>query len=282
MKKKAVNEKNSLEQFLIDSKKWFVENKTKTYQFVLVFLLVLAAILVVRANMGGSARKLNDVDAVYALADDVDTIKDATARYQNGEVGAEIQVKLGDSYLSLGSGEVQRKIANSRNASGDETAAALDPTVNFKAAVGAYEAAAAKGGAELKARAYYGVGVANESLAAVAASGEVDAAVEAAKAAYAKVAEVCANSPYAAPAAARLAALGKGLTVDYYKAVAEQFNTLPTATETPSILTGNTELTPGETPEVEDFDLNDDASSDEAAPAEDAAPTPETEAAPAE
>lgn len=291
-KSKIVNEKNSLEQFLIRAKKWCEGNKTKAFQSVLVFILVVAAIWVVRANMNGGSSRLNGFDAAhtaatqnyFASADyapNTQVLQEAANAYPKGETGAEARVELGEAFVRAGLGDVQRKTANSKADKNDEAVAALDPNVNFNAAVAAFEEAAKLGSAEMKARAFYGAGIAKECAASVAADdAQATAALDEAKAYFEKVAASCPTSPFCEAAAKRVASLGSALTVDYYKNVANRFKNLPIPQETESILSGETELTPGETPAVEGFDLNADAETAEAPATQEGVATEET--APAE
>ena len=280
MAKKISNDKNSLEQLLIRGKDGLAQNKAKAGQFLLVFVVVLLAIWVIRAKMTGGDSTLTAADAVRATATEPKQLADAAATFK-GETAAALYVDAGEAYLNLGATEIARKKANSRAAENDPVAAALDPSVNFNEAVKAFDAAFGIGSADLKARAAFGAGSAQEALASVAADdAAVAAAVEAAKAQYAKVAEACASSPYCAVAAERLAALDRAVAADYLKAAAKKFRELPTPPEkAESILPSDGELTPGETTNVGEFELNADEPAAEAAPAEEA---PATEAAPAE
>ncbi len=291
MAKKISNDKNSLEQLLIRGKDGLAQNKAKACQFILVFVVVLLAIWVVRAKMTGADSALTAADGIRATATDPKQLVDAAASFK-GETAAALYVDAGEAYLNVGMNEIARKKANSRAAENDPTAAALDPSVNFAEAVKAFDAAFGLGSTDLKARAAFGAGSAQEALASVAADdAAVDAAVEAAKAQYAKVAEVSASSPYCEAAAERLAALERAVAADYLKSAAKKFRELPTPPEkAESILTGDGELTPGETTNVGEFELNADEPATEEAPAE-AAPateevpaeaTPATEEAPAE
>jgi len=280
MAKKISNDKNSLEQLLIRGKDNLAQNKAKAVQFLLVFVVVLGAIWAFRALATGGSAELTKADAVRNSAQ---TPQELVAQASDfvGETAAALYADAGEAFLSQGQNEIARKKANSRAAENDPEAAALDPSVNFGEAVKAFDAAFGLGSAELKARAAFGAGAAQEALASVAADdASVAAAVEAAKAQYAKVAEVCASSPYCESAAARLAALDRAVAVDYLKATAKTFRELPTPPEkAESILTGDGELTPGETANVGEFDLNADEPAAEEAPAEEA---PAAEATPAE
>jgi hypothetical protein len=286
MAKKISNDKNSLEQLLIRGKDSLAQNKAKASQFRLVFVVVLVAIWGIRALKSEGDSTLTAADRARATATEP---KDLVAVAENfgGETAAALYIDAGEAYLNLGTSEIARKKANSRAAENDPEAAALNPSVNFGEAVKAFEAAFGLGSAEMKARAAFGAGAAQEALASVAADdAAVDAAVAEAKAQYAKVAEVCASSPYCAAAAERVAALDRAVAVDYLKAAAKKFRELPTPPEkAESILTGDGELTPGETTNVGEFELNADEAPAEEAPATEAAPAeeaPATEAAPAE
>lgn len=280
MAKKISNDKNSLEQLLIRGKDNLAQNKAKAVQFLLVFVVVLGAIWAFRALATGGSAELTQADAVRNSAQTPQELVAAASGFV-GETAAALYADAGEAFLSQGQNEIARKKANSRAAENDPEAAALDPSVNFGEAVKAFDAAFGLGSADMKARAAFGAGAAQEALASVAADdAAVDAAVEAAKAQYAKVAEVCASSPYCESAAARLAALDRAVAVDYLKATAKTFRELPTPPEkAESILTGDGELTPGETANVGEFGLNADEPATEAAPAEE---TPATEEAPAE
>ena len=85
----------------------------------------------------------------------------------------------------------------------------------------------------------------------------VVAALDAAKACYEKVASASASSPYASLAKKRLESLANPATVDYYKAIAHAFVTLPDPADTPSITTGDDSLEVGAPVDVnEEFNLN--------------------------
>ena len=275
MAKKISNEKNSLEQLLIRGKDGMAQNKAKTLQFVGVFVVVFLAIWVVRSGVLKGDSPLTVADAVRNSAQTPQELAAAAAGFK-GETGAALYADAGEAFLSQGQSEIARKKANSRAAENDPEAAALDPSVAFNEAVKAFDVAFVGGSAELKARAAFGAGAAQEALASVAADdAAVDAAVAEAKAQYAKVAEVCASSPYCKVAAERVASLDRAVAADYLKAAAKKFRELPTPPEkAESILTGDGELTPGETTNVGEFELNADE-----APAEEA---PATEATPAE
>lgn len=286
MAKKISNDKNSLEQLLIRGKDGLAQNKAKAGQFLLVFVVVVVAIYGIRALISGGDSALTVADGVRATATEPKQLVAAAAGFK-GETAAALYVDAGEAYLNVGTTEIARKKANSRAAENDPEAAALDPSVNFVEAGKAFAAAFEIGSAELKARAAYGAGAAQEALASVAADdAAVDAAVAEAKAQYAKVAEACASSPYCKVAAERLAALDRAVAVDYLKAAAKKFRELPTPPEkAESILTGDGELTPGETTNVGEFGLNADEAPAEEAPATEAAPAeeaPAAEAAPAE
>ncbi|MBR4832976.1 MAG: hypothetical protein IKU86_01410, partial [Thermoguttaceae bacterium] len=73
------------------------------------------------------------------------------------------------------------------------------------------------------------------------------------------------------------AALNRAGSTAFYKDAANRFKNLPVPTETESILSGDGELKPGETPNVEGFELN----ADEPAVDEEATEAPAAEVAPA-
>ncbi|MBR4832964.1 MAG: hypothetical protein IKU86_01350 [Thermoguttaceae bacterium] len=180
MAKKISNDKNSLEQLLIRGKDGLAQNKAKTLQFVGVFVVVLLAIWVVRSGVLSGDSALTAADAVRATATEP---KDLVAVAENfvGETAAALYADAGEAYLNAGLGEIARKKANSVAAKNDPEAAALDPSVNFNEAIKAFGAAFGIGSADLKARAAFGAGSAQEALASVAADdAAVDAAVEAA------------------------------------------------------------------------------------------------------
>ena len=281
MAKKISNDKNSLEQLLIRGKDGLAQNKAKAFQFIFVFVVVFVAIWGARSFFSGVNSELTDADAARASAQTPQDLVDAAANFK-GDTAAALYLDAGEMFLAQGQEEIMRKKANSRAAENDPEAAALNPSVAFNEAAKAFETAFGLGSADLKARAAFGVGSAQEALASVAADdAAVDAALEAAKAQYAKVAEVCAKSPYCESAAARLAALNRAVAADYWKTTAKAFRELPTPPEkAESILPGDGELTPGQTTDVGEFGLNDDETpaTEEAAPATDA---PAADAAPA-
>lgn len=283
MTKKIANDKNSLEQLLIRGKDGLTQNKAKAGRGLLVFVLVLVAIWVVRAKFTGVDSRLTAADAVRNAATDPKELADAAALFK-GETAASLYADAGETYLNVGLSEIARKKANSVAAKNDPEAAALDPSVNFGEAMKAFDAAFGLGSADMKARASFGAGAVQEALASVAADdAAVVAALEEAKTRYAKVAEVCASSPYCEAAAERLAALERAVAGDFYKDAANRFKNLPVPSETESILSGDGELKPGETPNVEGFELNaDEPAVDEEATEAPAEEAEAAEAAPAE
>ena len=298
---KKVDEKNSLEQFLIKSKKTFEGNKSAAFQYILIVILAIVVVAMVRVKFfSGASGKLNAADSAYYQATlssfsgsgvaDGQTLLNAASAYKNKVTGDVLNAEAGDAFLTAGQNDVQAKRSYSRGVktSDGENKAPADPSVNFNAAYDAYQAAAKSSDLEVRARAYYGAGVAQESLASVAASdADVEAAIEKAKESYKKVAEASKDSPYCDLATKALQNLDRALTIEFYKSVADKFRNLPEPSDE-SILSGNgDELNVGEQIDVSGFETNDDSGeedvkepqADDPAPAEEAA---SAEAAPAE
>ena len=290
-KAKKVDEKNSLEALLLKGKSAYEENKTKTYQYILIAVLIIVAIVAVRMKFNGASGKYNAADSAYYEATqaafagqgvaDGSVLSAAAASYKNSVTGSVLNADAGDAFLGAGQQDAADKEAYSRGvkSADGETKTPADPSVNFNAAYEAYQAAATSSDVEVQARAYYGCGVAQEALATVAAdAAAVEAAVEKAKEAYKKVAEVSADSPYCALAAKALANLERSMTLDYYKSVANAFANLPEPSEESILSESGDELNAGEEVGVEGFDTNDDSSeTEQEAPAEEEAPAAEGE-----
>lgn len=273
-KAKKADEKNSLEQLLLKGKKAYEGNKTKTYQYILIIVAIIVVFALVRSKFMGASSKYDAADAAYYSATqtsfsgqgaaDGELLKGAAASYKNTLAGDVLNADAGDAYLAAGQADVVAKQAYSRGvkSSDGEVKTPADPTVNFTAAYDAYMVAANSSDAQVRARAYYGAAVAQESLASVAADDAVEPAVEKAKEAYKKVCEN-ESSPYYAPAVKALANLERALTVDYYKSVAKKFTTLPEPSDESILSENNDELKPGEEVKVSDFETNDDSAESE-------------------
>lgn len=272
-KSKKTDEKNSLETLLLKGKRAYEGNKAKTYQYLLIAVLVIVAFVAVRSKLSGASGKYNAADSAYYAATqaafagqgivDGAVLSAAAASYKNNVAGSVLHADAGDAFLSAGQVDVAAKHAYSRGVkeTDGETKVPADPSINFNAAYEAYQAAVASTDAEVRARAYYGSGVAQEALATVAAdAAAVEAAVEKAKDAYKKVAEVSSDSPYCALAAKALSNLERSLTLDYYKSVANQFVNLPEPSSESILPESSGELTSGEQIGVEGFEMNDDSS----------------------
>ena len=290
-KAKKVDEKNSLEALLLKGKSAYEENKTKTFQYVLIAVFIIVAIVAVRMKFNGASGKYNAADSAYYEATqaafagqgvaDGAVLSAAAASYKNTVTGSVLNADAGDAFLGAGQQDAADREAYSRGvkSADGEAKTPADPSVNFNAAYEAYQAATSSSDPEVQARAYYGSGVAQEALATVAADdAAVEAAVEKAKEAYKKVAEVSAESPYCALAAKALANLDRDLTLDYYKSVANAFVNLPEPSDESILSENSDELNVGEGVGVEGFDTNDDASeAEEDAPVEDQTPATESE-----
>ena len=306
---KKTDEKNSLEQLLLRWKKAFEENKKQAYQYILLAVLLILVVVVVRMKFNSASGKLDPADTAYYTATsptfsgvglpDGQMLASAAASYKNTVAGGVLNAEAGDAYLISGQSDVSAAESYSRGvkpAEGEEPVKPADPSVNFTAAFDAYQAATACSDPEVRARAFYGMGVAQELLASVAADdAAVDAALAKAKEAYAKVAEASSTSPYCGPATRALGKLDSALTVDYYKSAANAFVNLPEPSKESILSEGADSLTPGEKVDVKDFETNDDSEEEalpvdepisadaaDAAPAEEAAAPAEEAAAPAE
>ena len=292
-KNKKTDERNSLEQLLIQGKAWYEANSAKTMQFVLVFLLVVLVVWIIRSGVFSSSGKgvmadrayYNATDAAIVTgAPDARALKATADAYRSAKTGAVLYAETGDAFLRCGLRDVQNKRRYSAGATLAKDEKPGDPQENFNAAIEAYNQAAASRDAVVVARANYGAGLAFEQLAAVAASDEdcvarlTDAIERYTKAAVSDDE----NDPYAKMAKSKVETLSKESTVAYYKSVAHKFVTLPDPATTPSIRTGDDSLEPGSGANVgSDFDVNDDEAPETAVetPAEEAAPAPAAEPA---
>jgi len=284
-KSKKADEKNSLEQLLLRWKRYYDENKTKVLQFVLVFAVVVVVVALFRSGVFKGSNKNDVVDTTYyaatqasfagAGAPDADAFAANASAYGATVAGGILHVDAGEAFVRRGFEDVARKQRYSAGTKLGEGEKLNDPKASYNSAIEEFEKAAACSDSDVKARAYYGEGAAQESIASVSDNDEaVVAALEAAKACYEKVATASATSPYASLAKKRLESLAKAATVDYYKAIAHAFVTLPDPADTPSITSGDDSLDVGSPINVdEEFKLNeeDDSASDAAAATEESA-----------
>lgn len=292
MKKlKKADEKNSLEQLLLRWKRYFDENKTKTLQSVVVFLVVVVAVLLFRSGAFKGSNKNDFVDETYyaatqasfegASAPDADAFAVAGEAYKNTAAGDVLYVDAAESFVRRGNQEVTRKQRYSAGTKLEEGEKLPDPKESYNSAIANFEKAASSRDPEIKARAVYGEGVAQEALASVSDSDDaVVAALNAAKACYESVVSDSSNSPYASLAKERLGKVASEQTINYYKAIAHAFVTLPDPADAPSITSGDNTLETGSPVNVDkEFQLNNDeaetekadsaeASSEEATPSE--------------
>lgn len=288
-KSKKTDEKNSLEQLLIRWKQYYDENRTKVFQFVLIFVVVVVVVSLLRSGVFKGSNKNDIVDTTYYAATqssfagvgapDADAFASNATAYGSTVAGGVLHVDAGEAFVRRGFEDVARKQRYSAGTKLEEGEKLNDPKASYTSAVEEFEKAAACSDADVKARAYYGQGAAQESIASVSDSDEaVVAALDAAKACYEKVASASATSPYASLAKKRLESLAKPATVDYYKAIAHAFVTLPDPADTPSITSGDNSLDVGSSINVgEEFKLE-GSDSDSAEPAGE---SPSAEAAPA-
>lgn len=284
-KSKKADEKNSLEQLLLRWKRYYDENKTKVLQFVLVFAVVVVVVALFRSGVFKGSNKNDVVDTTYyaatqasfagAGAPDADAFAANASAYGATVAGGILHVDAGEAFVRRGFEDVARKQRYSAGTKLGEGEKLNDPKASYNSAIEEFEKAAACSDPDVKARAYYGEGAAQESIASVSDNDEaVVAALDAAKACYEKVATASATSPYASLAKKRLESLAKAATVDYYKAIAHAFVTLPDPADTPSITSGDDSLDVGSPINVdEEFKLNeeDDSASDAAAATEESA-----------
>ncbi|MGI6400895.1 MAG: tetratricopeptide repeat protein [Thermoguttaceae bacterium] len=277
-KSKRADERNSLEQLLLRWKRKYDENRTKTLQVVLVFLLVVVVVLLFRSGIFGGADKNDVADNAYfaatqssfagVSAPDADAFAAVASSYENTPTGALLHINAGEAFVRRGLADVTRKQRYSAGTKLEEGEMLGDPAQSYSAAIEEFEKAlSSSSDADVKARALYGQGVAHESLASVADNDQsVVEALNAAKACYEKVLEVSPQSPYVPLAKEYLGRLDSEHTVEYYKATAHAFVTLPDPAETPSITSGDDSLEAGSMFDLgEEFDLQDD---DEASSAE--------------
>ena len=300
-KSRKADEKNSLEQLLLRWKRYYDENKTKVLQFVLVFAAVVVIVALLRSGVFKGSNKNDVVDTTYYAATqasfagvgapDADAFAVNASAYGSTVAGGVLHVDAGEAYVRRGFEDVAKKQRYSAGTKLEEGEKLNDPKASYASAVEEFEKATACSDADIKARAYYGEGAAQESIASVSENDEaVVAALDAAKTCYEKVASASASSPYASLVKKRLESLANPATVDYYKAIAHAFVTLPDPADTPSITTGDDSLEVGAPVDVnEEFNLNEDSEAEK--PADDAAPAAEAsveeaasaeEAAPAE
>lgn len=282
-KAKMTDEKNSLEQLLLRGKESYDQNKAKTLQFVLLFVLVVVVVMMIRSGVFRGADKGDMVDSAYYAATqasfagvgapDGASLAATAAAYNKSKSAATLHAEAGEAFVRCGLSDVARKQRYSAGSKLQEGETLVDPKDNLNAAVSEFEAVAASKNADLSARALYGCGIAYEVLASVAENDDqVVANLNEAKARYEQVASVAANSPYAPLAAERLASVAKDQTVAYYKTVAHAFVTLPDPTTVPSITSGDDSLEAGSALNVgEEFKLNEDAPAVEEAPSPEAA-----------
>ena len=67
-KSKKTDEKNSLETLLLKGKRAYEGNKAKTYQYLLIAVLVIVAVVAVRSKLSGASGKYNSADSAYYAA----------------------------------------------------------------------------------------------------------------------------------------------------------------------------------------------------------------------
>ncbi len=64
-KTRKIDEKNSLEALLLKGKSAYEDNKTKTFQYILIAVLIIVAVTVVRTKFNGTSGKYNAADSAY-------------------------------------------------------------------------------------------------------------------------------------------------------------------------------------------------------------------------
>jgi len=267
-KAKKADEKNSLEQLLLRWKDSYNANKSKTYQFVLVFAIVVLVVMFFRVNLFSRSDKMSQVDNAYYVATSpafagagaVNTapLVQVADSYRGKSISFVLYAEAGEAFLLNGFADVAAKKAHSRGVKGEAELA--DPLINFNSAYESFTNAEKSEDTIIKARAFYGSGVAQEALASISAKSEdVDMALQKAREAYEQV--LTFDSPYRALASDRMVALESGVTLDFYKSVAQNFVTLPEPSETESILSGNDALNPNDPINVEGFSTETDTSS---------------------
>ena len=263
-KQKKVEERNSLEQFLLRMQKKFTENKTKTYQFIAVFAVVVLVILAFRLGLFRSPSELNLVDAAYYNATagssvgfgapDAELLSTTSQTTKKPTESVALRLASAEAYLAAGNQDLTAAKAYSRGVKSETSEKPADPSVNYQLAYDLFDDAKSTTDARLQARANYGAGVAQESLASVAPNDEaVVAALELAKEKYSIVVDSHV-APYERLAKDRLSALDRNLTTDFYKSVANTYRTLPDPVDEESILPGQEDLNVGEALNVEGFE----------------------------
>ena len=278
-KAKKADEKNSLEQLLLRWKGSYEANKTKTHQFVLVFLCVVIVVLLFRSGVFRGSNKGDLLDSTYygatqasfagAGMPDANQFATVATAYSNTTSGAVLHADAGEAFVRCGFSEIARKQRYSAGAKLAEGETLADPKVSFNSAVEEFSKAASCKDASVVSRAYYGIGVAKEALASVADDeAAVAQALEEAKTNYEKAVDASKNSPYVKLAEQRINALSKPLTTNYYKNAANTFVNLPNPEDTASILSGDESLEAGSSVKVDsEFNL-DEESTDAAQDAE--------------
>lgn len=285
-KAKKADEKNSLEQLLLNWKKSFEQNKAKSVQYILVVALVVIVVAMFRFNFFGGSDKFSAADGAYYSATqnafagvgvpDAETLASVANAYKSSNLGAAMHADAGNAYLIAGLNDLAGAKARSRGVKSQDENQTFDPKAKFQAAADEFNLASTTNNPDVQARAYYGGAVALESKASVAADdAEVEACLQSAKELYQKIGDMTSPTPYAALAKERLVSLERPLTVDYYKAIAKSFVELPEPADAESILPegakpGEGELNAEEGVSVENFETEDDSAEEktEEAPAE--------------
>ncbi len=270
-KAKKADEKNSLEQLILRWKGSYEANKSKTHQFILVFLCVVIVVLLFRSGVFRGSNKGDLLDSTYYGATqasfagmgmpDANQFATVATAYSNTSTGAILHADAGEAFVRCGFNEISRKQRYSAGAKLAEGETLGDPKVSFNSAVEEFSKATSCKDSSIVPRAYYGIGVANEALASVAADdAAVAQALAEAESNYKKAIEASENSPYVKLASQRINSLSKPLTTDYYKNAAKTFVSLPDPEESASILSGDESLEAGSSVNVDnEFNLDEES-----------------------
>lgn len=238
---KHERDKNSLEQFLLNSFDYFKKNRERVIQYILVILLVILAAMVIKYIMNrDTAAFQNDMDDAYYLSTNRSFLEfgstpdpapyEELAANAKGDFALILKLAAAESYWKQGTSEVERKRANSKAEVNDETAASLDPETTFNKAFNEFEGVLNESikSADVKARALYNAAVAAESLASVAQEDTiVTERLAKAKSYYQQLVDTIPDSAYAKPAKQRLVSLSRPVSIEYYKKIANDFINLP-------------------------------------------------------
>ena len=108
-KSRKADEKNSLEQLLLRWKQYYDENRTKVFQFVLVFVAVVVVVALLRSGVFKGSNKNDVVDTTYyaatqasfagAGAPDADAFAANASAYGATVAGGILHVDAGEAFV---------------------------------------------------------------------------------------------------------------------------------------------------------------------------------------